>query len=268
MGFNLFLSDSYVSVMKAKMAEDKRRWGKITQMAAAGQCQRSHLSRVLSEEVHLTLEQGDALCEFWQFSETESEYFLSLVEFARAGTKNLRLRMERKLKRIRKEQEDLAIRLNQATIGSEDKKIIYYSNWYWSALHILVSIPRYQTTESLAERISMPVEFTKYALENLEKFGLIRNEKGRWAFTSDTIHLPKKSPLISLHHNNWRQRAVVDSQNYFSDGIHYTVVQSISKSDYEKIKQILLNTIDQYAKVAGPSEEEELVCFACDFFRA
>jgi hypothetical protein len=60
---------------------------------------------------------------------------------------------------------------------------------------------------------------------------------------------------------------VLDSQNPASDGVHYTVVQSVSKADFEKIKQLVLDTIDQYARVAGPSKEEELVTLAVDFFR-
>ncbi|MBC7743094.1 MAG: hypothetical protein H7061_12915 [Bdellovibrionaceae bacterium] len=36
---------------------------------------------------------------------------------------------------------------------------------------------------------------------------------------------------------------------------------------FETIKQLVLATIDNYTKVAGPSKEEELKCFTCDFFK-
>lgn len=49
--------------------------------------------------------------------------------------------------------------------------------------------------------------------------------------------------------------------------MHYTAVQSLSRQDYEKLKQQFLKGLDNYRSVANPSQEEELVCLALDFFK-
>ncbi len=263
----IFEFDTYIEFLKAKMKENSENWGLITKMAAAAGCQRSQLSRAVNEQVLLTLEQADGLCDFWNLSEIESDYFILLVELARAGSKRLKQRFLRKLKKIRNEQEDLSQRLNQASLGANEKEVVYYSAWYWSAIHILVSIPQFRTTTAIAARLSLPISLVQYCLENLERFELISKEGAGWSFSSQTIHLPRRSPLIGIHHNNWRSRAMLASQNPLDDGIHYTVVQSVSMADYEKIKHQLLATIDEYTKIAGPSREEELICFSCDTFR-
>jgi uncharacterized protein (TIGR02147 family) len=264
---NLYSTDSYVQVIKSKINEKKEKWGLISAMAEACGCQKSHFSRVIGGKVDLTLEQAAGICDYFGFSEIETNYFLNLVQYARAGTKLLKQKIERRIRHIRQEQEDLSKRLNKPSIGVEQKEILYYSAWYWSAIHILVSIPSFQTVKTIAQKLSLSEEFVTYCLETLEQYDLVGRNGSIWKTTSTPIHLSKKSSLIGLHHNNWRARAVLAAQSPLDDGIHYTVVQSVSQSDYIKIKQILLDTVDEYMKTAGPSNEEELVCFCLDWFR-
>lgn len=267
MSKSLYSSDSYISVIKRKISEKKEKWGLVSEMAAACNCQKSHLSRVISGRVHLTLEQAAGLCEYFGFNEVETEYFLNLVQYERAGTKQLKNKIEKRIKHIRQEQEDLSKRLNKPSIGVEQKEILYYSAWYWSAIHVLVSIPQYQTVRAVAQKLSLSEAMVLYCLEVLEQYDLVGRNGVTWKTTSTPIHLSKKSSLIGLHHNNWRARGVLSAQNTQDDGIHYTVIQSVSYSDFEKIKQIFLETIEEYMKTAGPSKEEELVCFCLDWFR-
>lgn len=51
------------------------------------------------------------------------------------------------------------------------------------------------------------------------------------------------------------------------DEIPYTMVQSMTVPAAEKIKQRLLEFIDESRKITGPSKEEELICITCDLFR-
>ena len=60
--------------------------------------------------------------------------------------------------------------------------------------------------------------------------------------------------------------AVDDSKRKNSGGLHYTVTQSVSKNDIQKIKFLFLELINQYHAIAGPSASEDLVCFCLDFF--
>jgi hypothetical protein len=60
---------------------------------------------------------------------------------------------------------------------------------------------------------------------------------------------------------------VQKSQEPGGDGVHFTIVQSLSRADFESVKRLVLETIDGYRKIANPSKEEELICFTTDFFR-
>lgn len=265
---NIYVLDSYNKIIKWKMEQNLEQWGLLSAMAEAAHCQKSHMSRVLSHKVDLTLEQARGLCTFFKLDENESEYFLTLVELARAGTPELRQRFEKRIKLMRVEQEDLSKRLKKSNLGAEEKELLFYSAWYWTAIHILATIPEYQTLKAMAKKLSLTEDFVLHCLKLLEGYGLVRKENDRWIHNSSSFHVSKKSPLVSLHHSNWRARAVLDAQNPLNENLHFTVVQSISRQDYENLKQLFLNTIDEYNKIASPSQEEELICFCLDFFIA
>jgi uncharacterized protein (TIGR02147 family) len=263
---SLYSAKDYRDFLRAKVEDDSER-GALTRLAAAAKCQKSHVTRVLRGDLHLTLEQAFRLARYWRLGDDEENYFLKLVDRDRAGDAAYRAKLQGELARMKRAQEDLSVRLQQATMGSSEKEMLYYSSWFWSAIHIIVSIPRYQAPAQIAARLGLPEPLVLHALKTLEGFGLVEKSKDRWKIATGSIHLPKNSPLNSIQHGNWRSRAVLNSQAPGEDGVHYTVVQSISEADFEKIKHLLLEAIDRYAKIAGPSREEELVCFACDFFR-
>lgn len=268
MAKNLYNSDNYVSYIKSRISEKKGTWGLMTEIAEACGCQKSHLSRVLQGKIELTMDQAAGLSDYFGLTNIESEYFLTLVQLARAGTKSLKQKLQSRLESIRKDQEDLSKRLTSNSIGVEEKEILYYSSWYWSAVHIIASIPEYQTTRAISQRLGLNDSFTEYILKTLLHFNLVSQVGSTWKTTTEPIHLSKKSSLIGLHHNNWRSRAVLSSQNPTHDGLHYTVVQSVSRSDFNRIKQLLLDAIEDYRNVANPSKEEEVACFCLDWFRA
>ena len=81
------------------------------------------------------------------------------------------------------------------------------------------------------------------------------------------VHLPRHSLFNSLNHQNWRMRAVFDAQQLSSQAIHYTAVQTVSVSDYEKIKDLLLKFVDQQRKIVTQSADEDLAVFCCDWFK-
>src|SRR5690349_4608042 len=81
--------------------------GEITRMAEAAQCQRSHLSRVISGQLHLTMEQAFRISRFLKLAETESVYFIKLVEFERSGDPDYRANLRQELTRMRQNEEDL-----------------------------------------------------------------------------------------------------------------------------------------------------------------
>jgi uncharacterized protein (TIGR02147 family) len=258
---------SYLRKTIAESAGRERGWGGITRWTTAVGCQRSHGSRVLSGDKDLTREQALATAEFLQLKEAESDYFLLMVDFANAGSKSLREHIHRKLKALKKTQLNLDQSLQPPPLANTTQEAWYYSSWYWSAIHILTSVPGYSTPAKIAAKLSLPVAQVEFALDQLAKAGLVKKQQGHWVFSSSSVHLPKNSPMTSVHHNNWRQRAVANAQFPQSESFHFTTVQSISAADAEKFQAKLVHLIEEYQRMALPSKPEELIALCCDFFK-
>ncbi len=262
----MFEVSEYRKFIKFKIEQDGRR-GLISRLAESAECQRSHLSRVLKGQLHLTLEQAFRITRFFPLSVEEQKYFMKMVEFERSGDVAYRTSIKVELADLKQQYENISNRVQQNSIGQQEKERIYYANWFWSAIHIIVSIPKYQNIKAISQRLNLSEEIVTSCLRQLKDFGLVQNEKDRWFILSGGIHLSKDSPLNSVQHSNWRDRAVISTQNPKEDGVHYTVVQSVSREDYDSLKQVMLKSIDEFVKIASPSREEELVCFTCDFFK-
>jgi len=258
---------SYTAYLKDKVKAEKPAWGAWGRLAKAAGCQPTYLSQALKSKCNLTQDQILGIAVYWNLSNDETDFFMLLLELERAGTRSLKNYLKSKIDKIRSDQEDIAKRLSKPRVELGEKETLYYSSWYWSALHIIVTIPKFQTASAIAQKLMLPQDLVTYSLEVLEKHGIVRKDGGLWKLGTADVHLPKSSPIIGIHHNNWRQKAVLDSTNPHSEGTHYTAVYSISQKDYQHLKEKMLDIIEYSRKVVGPSNEEELICFACDLFK-
>lgn len=265
---NLYNSPGYRAYLQSWLKAQEKSHGLRSEMCAAMNCQNAHLTRALREEVHLTMDQAFRATIFLKLNKAESAFFLKLVEHDRAGDPLYRKQLKEEMAQIKSDQENLAKRFQQDQIGNLEKEMTYYSSWHWIALHYITEIKQYQKAGAIADRLGLHEQFVRRGLEILESYQLVKRQGDSWSLNSGSIHLPKTSPLNSVQHGNWRSRAVLKSQDTADDGVHFTVVQTLSHEDFEKIKQLILSTIDQYRKIAKPSNPEELICFTCDFFRA
>jgi uncharacterized protein (TIGR02147 family) len=262
----VFSASNYRSFLR-HWIEEQSIHGLKSKIASAIGCQNSQLTLVLREEVHLTPDQAFELCDFMKLTDAESAYFLKLVEHDRSGSQRFRAKLKEQMRQLKAAQENLAIRFKDKGMERFEDAVIYYSSWHWSAIHVATMIPKLGTAASIAERLQLDESLVRACLEKLDSFGLVKKIGDRWKSTERFLHIGKHSPMSSIQHGNWRARAVLKSQNPENDGLHYTMVQCLSESDYQKIKDILFETIDQYRVIANPSPEEELICFNCDFFR-
>lgn len=264
---NVYGFEDYREFIKAWVASKEKNHGILMKMCKAMDCQSSHLSRVLQGKIHLTMDQVYLLSNFMALNQAESIFFLKLAEFQRAGNLQYRKKIVDEIYQLRKAQTDFNQRHKLKKIDQIENEMTYYSSWHWTAIHFITGIKKYQLPSLIAQRLNLSELFVKRSLEVLEKMGLVKREGDFWKLSPGSIHLPNSSPMKSASHANWRQRAVISSQNSESDNFHYTVVQAISEEDFEKIKQIFIKTVDDYKKIANPSASEELICFSIDYFR-
>jgi uncharacterized protein (TIGR02147 family) len=265
---DVFRFTDYRDVIKAQTEESGQGRGYQTLLAQAAGCKRSFLSQVIHSHVHLTLDHAAGLSAFWKFNEDETDWFMELVVLARAGSRFLKDISRRRMAKLKKKRENLAERLEVPRSVGREAQLNYYSAWYWAAIHILLCIPDYSTVPSISDRLKLPAELVKQTLISLEEMDLVsRSKSGSWRATEKDIHLPKSSNLTIINHINWRHRVIYNIQQGDEQAIHYSGVHALSRADFERIKDLLLETIQNARGIVNPSQEEELICLACDLFQ-
>lgn len=257
----------YKDYLRIKIKENSEIRGYQSKLAAAAGCQRPYISQVLNGSAELSLEQAMGLAEYWGLNENEGEYFLTLVQYSRAGTEALRKLLKSKIERVQEEQENLSKRFQKPSVKTIEAQASYYSSWLWSAIHILLTIPRFNNVDKIAKKLSIDESEVNAIILGLEGMGLVVKKGNGWRLTDIHIHLPKDSPFNCINHANWRNRAIQDVMMSQRGSLHYTGVHSLSLEDFEKVKQICLSSIDSAHKIIRPSKEEELVFLGIDFFK-
>jgi predicted transcriptional regulator len=152
-------------------------------------------------------------------------------------------------------------------LGQKDQ-VVYYSNWYYSAIHVLASIPGFQTTLEICKYLQLDLKKVQEAVEFLVGIGLLAYESKSQSLKvgRESFHLGFDSPLISKHHMNWRLQAIRAIEKCEPDNLHYSSVISISKEDAQIIRETLVKTIEGIKPMVRKSKEEVLKSFSLDFF--
>lgn len=262
----LFKEKSYKKILGRLIEESQTGRGMISRVADAIGCQRSYLSQVLHSKVQLTKEQAWNACVFFGLSREETAYFECLVDHERAASPVYKRHLEARMEEIREEVEQLTKRAQKGSKSADADALYYFSHWLPSAVHLLSSMPGFQEPAQMAERLGLPLPLVRQTLSELQAMGLVKQEKTKWVFASSSKWMPKDSPLVFFHHQNWRQLAVENARQPHSVGMHYTIAQSLSRADYEKLQQMLRDFLEHMNKVSGPSEPELLTCLNIDFF--
>jgi uncharacterized protein (TIGR02147 family) len=242
-------------------------WGMLSKLAQASGCQKSYLSRVIHKEVHLTPEQAYRIGQFLGLNELESEYFSNLVEFGRSGDRDHRESLSQKLQRARRMAEKVS-KEGQKNAASESLQMVsYYTRMDLMVVHYLTSIPEYQTAERISQQTSIGKRKVETILQELQSLKLVEKVGSHWKFLAGDEHMTPTHPLLPVFQRLLRERALLALSENQSEGVHFSALQTISKNDFEKIKQIILKATSDFHKVARPSKPEELVVLCIDYFK-
>jgi uncharacterized protein (TIGR02147 family) len=267
LGMTTFEFTDYKSFLKNKICENSGVFGYKGKLANAAGCHRAYLSQVLNSHIHLTPDHAAGLALFWSLGRVERDYFLEMVNHARAATPTLRKMIDEKLALLKAKNTTVSGRIKKPKIESPMLQMKYYSSWHYSAIHIILTVSKFRNISVIAERLGISKSAVSAALTTLALGGLVEKKGENWVPTSYDLHLPNQSPLGSNNHLNWRGRAIQDSQNTDSDGVHFTAVYSLSEKDFQKIRNLLLELVSKTRETALASNEEDVFSFCCDLFR-
>ena len=256
----------YRSYLRQEFSGKGEGRGRRGQLAQKIGCQTSFLSQVLTDRAHLSLEHAIKTSAFLSHDRGEKTFFMLLVQFGKAGSKDLEDFFENEIVKIRKSRESIKERINVKTELSSEDQMKYYSSWYYSAVHILSALPEFNSIENMVRKLKLDIGTVKNAAEFLEARGFISKKGQRFSIGSTRIHLPNGAAMLPRHHSNWRIKAIEAADNVQDGDLHYSAILGISKRDQRKFKERLLQIIQEFEPVISSSKEEIPLVFLVDLF--
>lgn len=161
---------------------------------------------------------------------------------------------------------NLSERVKDRAKISEADKDRFYSTYLNGAVHVLTSIPGLQTRANLAAALGVSLPKISETVDFLLRIGVVQEIEGRLSPGSQHIHLNSKSKQIVRHHLNWRLKAMERIGEAPDSDLHYSVVYSLSENDVLRIKEFILNGLEDISKVISASPEEISYVYCFDFF--
>ncbi len=228
--------------------------------------QTAFVSQVLNHHVHFSLEQAIKLNDFWSHSKEESKFFLLLVQYQRAASRELQKFFKTEMDEILERRSNLKERLNIKDSLDETNQHIYYSAWTYAAVHILLSVPAYQAPKAIADHLRVPLKRIQEILDFLCTTGLAVQKQDRYEIGLTRIHLSKDSVQIRRHHTNWRNQAIQSIDKNDPEDLHYSNALSMSHKDVPRVKEIIIKAIEDCREIIKVSKEERLQILTMDFF--
>jgi uncharacterized protein (TIGR02147 family) len=264
----IFNFDDYRAFLKA-FIQSRPRLGRgvLTKMAEHMDMTSAQMSHVFQGHREFNLEQALKAASFLGLSKMETEYFLELVQLARAGSRELVQFQKEKLKVIKAKGLELKNQVvSDHRVLSETEKAIFYSSWIYSAIRLYCSIAP-TSFETICEVFQLTKSRALEILNFLCETGLcIKNDDG-YSMGQQSTFLPRNSPLIMKHHTNWRLKALDRAEKGIEDELFYTSPVSMSEKDYESFRLRLTALIKEFSSTVKDSKEEQVACLNIDFFK-
>jgi uncharacterized protein (TIGR02147 family) len=242
-------------------------YGQLTKLAKALRANPSTVTLVLQGQKDFTPEQTYNLSEYLGLNDLEADYLLTLVNYKRAGTANLKAKLHRQLLSMKEQSQKLNVLMPPKKELSEEVRAIFYSQWYFSGIRILSSIDGFQNIERLAQRTQLPRAKVKQVVDFLVQNQLCSDANNEIKMGPMSTHIPAASPLVSRHHANWRQRSIASLDDIQEGEFFFTSPLSVKIKDSELIREILTKCVTDVFKIVDPSPCEEAYCFNIDWFK-
>ncbi len=248
-------------------SKDKNGHGQLSRIAKHLNISSVSVSYIFNGERNLSEEQAIELAEFLGLTEIESDYFLILVQYARAGSKKLEAKYSQQIKKFQNQALKLKNRVPDHQEMDESAKAIFYSNWYFSSIRLITSIEGLQNIDAISDYLQISRVRVHEVMEFLLKYGLCVEKNGKLIMGPKRTHIESKSVLAATHHRNWRLKALDGMKNPNEEDLFFTGPMTLSVETLSKIRKELVDLISSITKSVEPSPSEVLACVNLDLFQ-
>lgn len=261
---SLIAFSEYKLYISTRLSENGSRSGLRGAFAKALGCQGSFISQVLHSDLHLSLEQACRANDFFKHSTEDSHIFMLLVQKDRAGTHELRRYFQSQLNVLREERDKIKNRVITTTKLNDEHRATYYEKWDVISIHMALAVPGLRNAPAIASALGVNVARVEVVLKFLLETGLAKFVAGEYRIGDAHLHLGSDSPFVQQHHTNWRIEMLKRLNGQDSGNLHYSAVYSLSRDDYERLRENLIQTIQNSLAIVRPSPEEIVVCQTLD----
>jgi hypothetical protein len=96
--------------------------------------------------------------------------------------------------------------------------------------------------------------------------GLVVLEKSRYKMGISRTFLENHSPHLPKHHMNWRAKSIQKSDHVSEEELMFTFPHSISKKDFQEVREILLEALKKISLIVKESPADDVACLNIDLF--
>lgn len=265
---SIFETKNYREIIEDFLSlQPAKGFGTLKRICIHAQMNQSLLSQVMKSKKELTPEQANDVADFMGLSDVEAEYFLSLVQWERAGKNSYKDRLSRKIEDLRKRADSLKERIPSDKELSDTAKAVFYSHWYYSATRILTSIEEFRSLDALSKKTGLSISQTRRVVDFLVREGLCKQSNNGITIGPKSTHVDRESNHVARHHANWRMKSIQALETDSKDNFMFTSPVSLSKDDFEKLKKLLSSSVEKSFKIIEPSEPEVAACLIIDLFK-
>jgi predicted transcriptional regulator len=128
-------------------------------------------------------------------------------------------------------------------------------------------IPEIQNVQAINKYFNLPISRVLSILQFLIEHDLIEKRGINYKVKKSVIHLENNSPFLVQHHSLWRLKAIDAIQSGKSENLHYSGVMSLSKDDYEWVRELLAKFLEEVVSRLTDSKDEKLASLCFDLFQ-
>ncbi len=258
--FNFFNYREYLDAVYAHLKKTRFGFSHRTFAREAGISSPNYLFRILKGERNLSLKYVPHFCKALKLGANECNYLEVLVQFNNAKSSQAKEEQLRKL---------LTLRYGQAEHTIEDKKLLYFSKWYYPVIRELVKIVDFKEDYNLLARSCIPritaVQATN-AVKYLVKNGFIeKDKKGRYTYANPVITTGPEvnSTILRKYHKQTILQCAdsLDSIDMAERDIS-SLTMSVSIETYKKMKKEIQDFRKRLLAMARDDKKGEVVCHA------
>lgn len=263
---NIYHYRDYRLYLKTILPVSGIKRGSRANLAKALNVQTSFISRVLANHSDFSFEQSILINEHLNHDLDESDFFILLIHYSRAGSDKLKNYFLKKIINIQNSKQKIEKNIKNEINFTNEVKYIFYSNWIYSYLFLAIRIKKLNNRKNLFEHLSLPKETIENALNWLIKENFIYEKDYHFYPSIHLIHLEENASMLGTYHSQWRRIALNNFERNKQSNLFLTSPITVSKNDFSKIKNLLLDFIKKTDEILIPSNDEILCCLNIDFF--